>query len=70
MEREGKGFTLEGNTNPRYMTEFEILCKKMDEHNSDEKNAKDSLSEDQLQAKKDEKERELYGRQWIWEGYF
>jgi len=23
MEREGKGFTLEGNVNPRYMTELE-----------------------------------------------
>lgn len=48
MEREGKGFTLEGNTNPRYMTEFEQICVKMDEHNNDEKNAASSLSEEQL----------------------
>ena len=48
MEREGKGFTLEGNTNPRYMTEFQKVCKEMDEKNNDEKNAANSLSEDQL----------------------
>ena len=30
MEREGKGFTLEGNTDLRFKTEYEIICETMD----------------------------------------
>lgn len=30
MEREGKGFSLEGNKNPRYMTELEHEIAKID----------------------------------------
>lgn len=30
MEREGKGFSLEGNTNPRYMTDLEQAWAKLD----------------------------------------
>ena len=30
MEREGKGFSLDGNDNPRYMTELEHEIMKID----------------------------------------
>ena len=30
FEREGKGFSLEGNTNPRYMTELDLEIAKLD----------------------------------------
>lgn len=36
MEREGKGFSLEGNTNPRYMTELEQKCAALDKRQEDD----------------------------------
>lgn len=36
MEREGKGFSLEGNTNPRYMTELELEIIKIDKRQEED----------------------------------
>lgn len=30
FEREGKGFYLDGNEDPRYMTEYELRCRELD----------------------------------------
>jgi hypothetical protein len=30
LEREGKGFSLENNTDERFMTEHQIFCKNLD----------------------------------------
>lgn len=31
LEREGRGFSLEGIDDPRFMTEYEIKCKAIDD---------------------------------------
>ena len=36
MEREGKGFTLEGNTNPKYMTQLEIQWAAIDKRQEED----------------------------------
>jgi len=36
MEREGKGFSLEGNENARYMTELELDIKKLDKRQEED----------------------------------
>lgn len=52
------------------MTETEIIAKKID----NKAKGKDEAvvvekSEEQIQREKDEKERQIYGRFWMWEGY-
>lgn len=68
MEREGKGFTLEGNSDPRYMTQLDLEWAKLDKRQ--EEDASWQRSEEQLKELKAEEERKLYGRFWIWEGYY
>jgi|TARA_B110000285_G_C15028291_1_gene565340 hypothetical protein len=53
------------------MTETEIISKKLD----NKAKGKDEgvvleKSEEQIKKEKEEKERLIYGRYWIWEGYF
>ena len=36
MEREGKGFTLEGNTDPKYMTQIEITHAALDKRQEED----------------------------------
>lgn len=36
MEREGKGFSLEGNENPRYMTELELEIRAIDKRQEED----------------------------------
>ena len=56
---------------PTKMTETEIIAKKVDNKS---KGKDESVvlekSEDQIRREKEEKERLIYGRYWIWEGYF
>lgn len=68
LEREGKGFSLEGNEDPRFMTEYELKCVAIDTRQREDPSWQ--KSEEQLIAMKADEERLIYGRQWIWEGYF
>jgi len=36
LEREGKGFSLEGNEDPRFMTEYELKCKAIDKRQAED----------------------------------
>lgn len=72
-EAQGKGKILvvadEGEQDPTKMTEAQIYQKQMDDK---AKGADTGLqkSEEQLKREQEDKEREIYGRYWIWEGYF
>ena len=68
MEREENGFTLEGNTDPRYMTQFELECLAIDK--KQEENPAAQKSPEQIITLKEEIERKIYGRFWVWEGYY
>ena len=68
MEREGKGFTLEGNTNPRYMTELQEEIAKIDKRQEEDPSWQ--RSDEELKVLKDDAARKIYGRFWIWEGYY
>lgn len=63
-ERNGEVFVEEKKSDPLHMTEEEIYAKKL------ENEGQLSLSEAQKIQEADRKEREKYGRFWVWEGYF
>ena len=67
-DREGADMR-EYKKNPRYQTAEEIFCNALDEEQADEANPL-KLTEEQILQRKRDKEREIYGRFWIWEGYF
>ena len=72
FEREGKGFYLDGNEDTRYMTEYEVRCLEIDKKQleAEGNNANIKKSDEQIKAMKDDLDREIYGRFWIWEGYY
>ncbi len=66
-ERDGKPYSKEEQeVDPAHMTEEQILAKKLE----NEGKGGTELSEAQKEAAMEAKEREKYGRYWIWEGYF
>lgn len=57
----------EEEKDPKLMTEEELAAKRL----ADREKADDiGLTEEQLAAKEEAKERAIYGRYWVWEGYF
>lgn len=57
----------EEEKDPKQMTEEELAAKRL----KDRENAADlGLTEDQLAAKEEARLRKIYGRYWVWEGYF
>lgn len=68
LEREGKGYDLEGIDDKRFKTEFELICVAIDEKQANDPSSQ--KSEEQLKTMKLEEERKIYGRLWVWEGYY
>lgn len=61
----------EAKKDPRFMTDAQIFAKKLSDENLGENPTNTScLSEQQVADDIIVKEREIYGRYWIWEGYF
>ena len=57
----------EEEKDPKTMTEEELAAKRL----KDKENAADvGLTEEQLAAKEEDRQRKIYGRFWVWEGYY
>lgn len=57
----------EEKKDPTKMTEEEIIAMKME---NEKNNGGIEKSEAQIAAEEEERERKIYGRYWIWDGYF
>lgn len=51
---------------PKHMTEEEVLAARLEE----EEKGEEGLTPLQIEMRKLAKERHIYGRYWMWEGYF
>jgi hypothetical protein len=64
-ERDGRPVEVAAEIDPTKMTEEQILAQRLENEGQPA-----SMSEKQALEEADRKERKMYGRYWIWDGYF